>query len=1809
MADRDVRFRISADDRATPAFDRINRELDEMQSGVRAAAKAMDGLSGPRRRVAEQSQKLVDNLSDGLKKSAETAEATYDALVDKLKRADAEIARARQSAAERAVGLKALKAQEDAALQTVQRLDAAVKSDGLDARMSAAKKAMADVDAQIRSATRELTSLQKAMKPGGALERERDNAMQAREKAMATAQARAQKAQRDLAETQVDRAVIGGQIPKVRKAIADLQKATQTDSSRAALQQARADLRALTAAESAAERKVRSLSADLAPGGRIGKAMAAADSDARIRAASDRMAQAQVRVVDLSLQRRQLDAQATAARQTISDLEGAIQGDASRKSLVASKAELKAIQSALAKVQAEEKRLSASLAAGGRLVTARASAENEVNAAGLAMRSVRQIAKIESPDQVRGSAAMLPPDAGQRVGGWERLNRAVLAAATSTRGATDASRGARAALGGLQNQLSQIIGVWTLYTVAVNQTAAAIEAYRTKQRFESRMSYPAKGDMKVVGQELDYVTKKSDEFGLSLQDTLEDYSKFATAAQSSGLSQGDTRKIFEGLASVSTVYKLDSESFKRSLNAIQQMISKGAIQAEELKTQLGDALPSAATIFARALGYGEDRMQAFFKDMEAGKFGVNELKKVAAYMTGEFSGSVAKAANSFEGQLNRFKSAMFNARMAIADGGLIEGVTDAMEELTEFFKSDEGKRFFIELGRGANLALDALVMLAKNLDLIIKGALVFGAARLVGFTAGLFAFKKGATTAATAVNLLSGILKGFLTIFGGWAGAAVVAGAVLWQMFSPDTVQPQVEAQKRLEAIRGVLGDIRQAAAEAGGDVGKFAEALKKIPELTGAQGRTLVRDANQARAEEAQKLRDMAMQSVNERTGRTDVSSRLRSLIGEFTGRGGAADTIALTEAERKLLSLIDAYNTGKIKLAQFNAELDGMAKAGQISDKVAASYQEQASVVDVLKDQTDDLRAGVKAANGSLEDQEALLKKATAATNDAAAAAAEAARKQKVFEDAMRALTKEAGEADAKLKLQDRLKEIGAQADAARKALDDLKASLDPAEFERRGAAIAAAMTENIGAARAEFLKADAAARGFNYSLGPGAAQALAERDAQNIISGPVNVALGAANFGNKILAPSKELQDRVKPRLNGGAAARADSLSHSHPALLEGFLKLVESAPAHIKSGIGISSAYRNYEVQRGIFNKSDKTGKWAAAPGKSNHNFGLAFDLTYKGQPIKPGRVPQEVLDWLSRSVGAAGLKRPMSYEEWHVEPAGDRAALRRGREALALPKAQREAAMNGASFVAAGTVPTATAARQTIDTNLTVVNALAKGFSEAAMDKLQQFAISNPEAMNSNAAVLAMADGNAKALADIMRQAGKPEIAASFEALTVGDRAVKGAEAVVKARDDAAEAAKKEAEEAKRIAEAERDALLSVEQRQALSKLEGEAQEQARLGFELDNMERQNGRPLGQAYRADYMAKGLDAWRNENREQLERDRQKATDAEIKRLSDAVQALQKKKEGLERDLQWAVQDRDFGKQNALKAEIAGVNAELLKAVQSAEDFNAKLGGEEAQKRIEDMRNLRAETERNDYATRDYASTMQSLGDLITGHMVSAFDSFAQKVAEGENPWRALVGAVGQAVGQILIDIGRMIVQAMVAKAVMSMLGLAMPAGSMGAGIMGNIFSGAPPLPVRHAGGAAEGSGRTRSFWSALGNLARDEHMAILQTGEEVLTRSDPRHSLNMGLAIQRMQRFHDGGIVGGQVVAAAASAPAASQKAIGGMASRGGDQPVAIHNHLDAESMLASALATPAGQRVVLNVLSANPKKFRAALGGA
>lgn len=106
------------------------------------------------------------------------------------------------------------------------------------------------------------------------------------------------------------------------------------------------------------------------------------------------------------------------------------------------------------------------------------------------------------------------------------------------------------------------------------------------------------------------------------------------------------------------------------------------------------------------------------------------------------------------------------------------------------------------------------------------------------------------------------------------------------------------------------------------------------------------------------------------------------------------------------------------------------------------------------------------------------------------------------------------------------------------------------------------------------------------------------------------------------------------------------------------------MLQDAPPGIREGLGIMSGTRTRDRQIELFNQSDKTGRMVAfpsgyvkpdgsvAPG-SNHEHGLAADLSFNGQSLK--YAPKEVIDWVHANAGKYGLHFPMSWENWHVEP--------------------------------------------------------------------------------------------------------------------------------------------------------------------------------------------------------------------------------------------------------------------------------------------------------------------------------------------------------------------------------------------------------------------------------------------------------------------------------------------------------------------------------------------------------------------------
>lgn len=85
--------------------------------------------------------------------------------------------------------------------------------------------------------------------------------------------------------------------------------------------------------------------------------------------------------------------------------------------------------------------------------------------------------------------------------------------------------------------------------------------------------------------------------GLALQ-----YARFTAASAGTALQGKATTEIFNSVAAVASKLQLPMEQSSGIFKALEQIMSKGTVQAEELRGQLGDRLPGAFKIAADAVG-------------------------------------------------------------------------------------------------------------------------------------------------------------------------------------------------------------------------------------------------------------------------------------------------------------------------------------------------------------------------------------------------------------------------------------------------------------------------------------------------------------------------------------------------------------------------------------------------------------------------------------------------------------------------------------------------------------------------------------------------------------------------------------------------------------------------------------------------------------------------------------------------------------------------------------------------------------------------------------------------------------------------------------------------------------------------------------------------------------------------------------------------------------------------------------------------------------------------------------------------------
>ena len=171
--------------------------------------------------------------------------------------------------------------------------------------------------------------------------------------------------------------------------------------------------------------------------------------------------------------------------------------------------------------------------------------------------------------------------------------------------------------------------------------------------------------------------------GLDVKETANAFSTFGIAAKMAGFSSEDSEKIFTKVAVSLRGAGANSLQASRAFYALQQMLSKGVVSAEELRRQLGESLPGASDLMAEAYQrlHPEANMTnaTFNKLLESGKIlSAEVLPEFANVLEETFSPAVAAKMNSLDAAINRLNNGFDALKLSILNARAVSGAINVL---------------------------------------------------------------------------------------------------------------------------------------------------------------------------------------------------------------------------------------------------------------------------------------------------------------------------------------------------------------------------------------------------------------------------------------------------------------------------------------------------------------------------------------------------------------------------------------------------------------------------------------------------------------------------------------------------------------------------------------------------------------------------------------------------------------------------------------------------------------------------------------------------------------------------------------------------------------------------------------------------------------------------------------------------------------------------------------------------------------------------------------------------------------------------
>lgn len=148
--------------------------------------------------------------------------------------------------------------------------------------------------------------------------------------------------------------------------------------------------------------------------------------------------------------------------------------------------------------------------------------------------------------------------------------------------------------------------------------------------------------MQEFAQSEKWITDLGNKYGQSINNLEQSFGKFLAASRGAGVEIDTVKNIFQGLTQAVSSFGLSASDANLAFLAVEQMMGKGVVSAEELRRQLGERIPTAMTAMARAVGeqYGTDgSVAALQQKLKAGAINSAEVMEVFVQKLKELSGT------------------------------------------------------------------------------------------------------------------------------------------------------------------------------------------------------------------------------------------------------------------------------------------------------------------------------------------------------------------------------------------------------------------------------------------------------------------------------------------------------------------------------------------------------------------------------------------------------------------------------------------------------------------------------------------------------------------------------------------------------------------------------------------------------------------------------------------------------------------------------------------------------------------------------------------------------------------------------------------------------------------------------------------------------------------------------------------------------------------------------------------------------------------------------------------------------------------